>query len=292
MYKYIEALLHSYESEGGINQIETVNLPSQDDVERLLTIIKSLLFPGYFVEGPLSNQNLRERTTELVLSLKSTLTQEINKSFNVFLDNNLSDDHISSKSDSIVDGFIAELPQIRHKLKQDRHAIFSGDPAAQSDAEILLAYPGFHAIMVFRIATFFYYQGVPLIPRIMAELAHSDTGIEINPGAKIGSHFCIDHGTGVVIGETTVIGDYVKLYQGVTLGALSVKDRNLKGQRHPTIEDHVTIYSGTTILGGDTCIGHHSIIGGNVWLTKSVSPNSKVYIQSDQKKSQIEKEGS
>ena len=287
----IQALLDSYQLDGDVNQSESRQLPSQDRVRGLLKLIQSILFPGYFVEEPISSESLVQNTISAVDALTKQLLDEILKSFNVSPDALGSEDDLQAKAQKIVDGFIQILPTLRRQLKLDRQAIYMGDPAAKSDAEILLAYPGFHAIMTFRIATYFFYQNVPLIPRIMSELAHSATGIEIHPGAKIGSHFCIDHGTGVVIGESTVIGDFVKIYQGVTLGALSVKDRNLQGQRHPTIEDNVTIYSGTTILGGETRIGCNSVIGGNVWLTRSIPPHSKVYICAEQKKTQIEKVG-
>jgi serine O-acetyltransferase len=158
-------------------------------------------------------------------------------------------------------------------------AALKGDPAAKSEAEVILSYPGFEAIMVHRLAHFFWKCQVPLIPRMMSEQVHSRTGIDIHPGAEIGESFFIDHGTGVVIGETTVIGKDVKLYQGVTLGALSVKKELADKKRHPTLEDNVTIYSGATILGGETIIGRNSVIGGNVWLTHPVPPDSTVYIR-------------
>jgi serine O-acetyltransferase len=157
--------------------------------------------------------------------------------------------------------------------------MYAGDPAAKSRTEILRSYPGFYAIAAYRIANQMHRQGIQLIPRMITELAHSRTGIDIHPGATIGQYFCIDHGTGVVIGETTVIGDHVKIYQGVTLGALSVEKADADKKRHPTIEDHVVIYAGATILGGKTTIGKNSVIGGNVWLTKSVPAGSKVYYQ-------------
>ncbi len=171
--------------------------------------------------------------------------------------------------------FIA-LPAIKAILDKDVAAIFNGDPAAKSKVEVIKTYPGFYAIAAHRIAHEFHKQGLTLIPRIISEHAHSVTGIDLHPSAQIGEYFCIDHGTGIVIGETTIIGDNVKIYQGVTLGALSVRKEDAKTKRHPTIEDNVVIYSGATILGGNTIVGKGSIIGGNVWLTKSVPPNSKL----------------
>jgi serine O-acetyltransferase len=179
-----------------------------------------------------------------------------------------------------VDDFFEELPGIRRMLALDLQAAFDGDPAAKSTAEVILSYPGFEAITIYRIAHFFWTRGVPLIPRIMSELIHGRTGIDIHPGAAIGESFFIDHGTGVVIGETTEIGRNVKLYQGVTRGALSVKKNEGNKKRHPTIEDKVTIYSGATILGGETVIGRGSTIGGNVWSTESVPPGAMVYTTS------------
>lgn len=173
--------------------------------------------------------------------------------------------------------FIERLPEIYRVLNTDVDSILEGDPAAHSRFEVIRAYPGFYALCFFRIAHALYTLDVPLLPRILTECAHSKTGIDIHPAAKIDEYFHIDHGTGIVIGETASIGKHVKLYQGVTLGALSVDKSMAFTKRHPTVEDYVVIYSGATILGGDTVIGHHSVIGGNVWLTKSVQPGSLVY---------------
>lgn len=170
-----------------------------------------------------------------------------------------------------------ELPQIHSMLLGDAEAITHGDPAAQSMEEVIRTYPGFKAVALYRLAHAMYRLGIPLLPRVISEFAHGRTGIDIHPGATIGAYFCIDHGTGVVIGETTIIGNYVKVYQGVTLGAISVEKSMANIKRHPTIEDHVVIYAGATILGGNTVIGTRSIIGGNVWLTESVPPYSRVY---------------
>lgn len=177
--------------------------------------------------------------------------------------------------------FMEQLPDIYEHLVQDAEAIHLGDPASSSRYEVIRAYPGFYAIGSYRIAHVLYGLGIPLLPRIITEFAHARTGIDIHPAARIGSNFCIDHGTGAVIGETTVIGNYVKIYQGVTLGAVSVDKVMAKNKRHPTIEDHVVIYSGATILGGETIVGHHSVIGGNVWLIKSVPPYSRIYYKAN-----------
>jgi serine O-acetyltransferase len=175
--------------------------------------------------------------------------------------------------------FFEQLPQIHEAIWQDIRATYEGDPAAKSISEIVRTYPGFYAISAYRIAHALHLLRVKIIPRIITEHAHSKTGIDIHPGATIGRHFCIDHGTGVVIGETTVIGDRVKVYQGVTLGALSVNKQDAEKKRHPTIEDNVVIYAGATILGGDTVIGSGTTVGGNVWITKSLPPNTKIYYQ-------------
>jgi len=175
--------------------------------------------------------------------------------------------------------FFEKIPEIRSRLLLDIEAMYLGDPAAKSKAEVIRTYPGFYAIAAHRIAHELVKLGVILIPRIISENAHRHTGIDIHPGAKIGDHFCIDHGTGIVIGETTIVGSHVKIYQGVTLGALSVKKEDARKKRHPTIEDKVVIYAGATILGGKTIIGEGSTIGGNVWLTRSVPPGSKIYYQ-------------
>lgn len=184
----------------------------------------------------------------------------------------------------VVDRFFDQLPLIYEKLNQDVQAIFEGDPAARSTSEIIRSYPGFYATAAYRMAHALHGLGVIDLPRIITEHAHSRTGIDIHPGAIIGRFFCIDHGTGLVIGETAEIGDHVKLYQGVTLGALSVRKEDANLKRHPIIEDHVVIYSGATILGGKTVIGHHSIIGGNVWITQSVAPHSKLYYKAGEQR--------
>jgi serine O-acetyltransferase len=185
------------------------------------------------------------------------------------------------QTQSIANVFFERVPEIYNALLKDAAAIMKFDPAAESIEEVLVAYPGFYATAVYRFSHELWRQGVKILPRVFAEYAHSKTGIDIHPGAVIGQSFFIDHGTGIVIGETTVIGDNVKIYQGVTLGALSVNKDEARTKRHPTIEDNVIIYSGATILGGDTIIGHDSVIGGNVWLTNSVLPDSIVYHKSE-----------
>ncbi len=185
----------------------------------------------------------------------------------------------SANKEALAADFFNQLPQLHTRLNQDINAMYEGDPAAQNPREVVRTYPGFYAIAAYRVAHALHSLGVQVLPRIITEHAHSKTGIDIHPAAKIGDAFCIDHGTGIVIGETTEIGNYVKIYQGVTLGALSVNKEDAKKKRHPTIEDFVVIYAGATILGGETRIGHHCIVGGNVWVTKSLAPFTKVYYQ-------------
>jgi serine O-acetyltransferase len=187
------------------------------------------------------------------------------------------DDRLEKKPEDMAKIFMEMIPELYDRMMDDAQSINDGDPAAQSVEQVIRTYPGFLAIACYRIGHAFCQIGIPLLPRILTEYAHSKTGIDIHPKARIGTHFCIDHGTGVVIGETTIIGNNVKLYQGVTLGALSVKKEMAKIKRHPTIEDNVIIYAGATILGGNTVIGKNSIIGGNVWITESIPPNSRVY---------------
>jgi serine O-acetyltransferase len=244
-------------------------LPSHSSITRLVEEILSLLFPQL--------SEVRFKSIE-----------EINDYANKVEDHLLSilkklDDPFGNRSEKALAQFRVQLPIIYEILLSDARAIAKGDPAARNTNEVIRTYPGFYAIAVYRIAHLFYNQNIPYLPRILTEYAHEKTGIDINPGAKIGTGFCIDHGTGIVIGETAVIGNNVKIYQGVTLGALSVAKEMAKIKRHPTIEDNVIIYSGATILGGNTVVGQNSVIGGNVWLIKSVPPLSRVY-----HKSQIE----
>ncbi|MFC1770691.1 serine O-acetyltransferase EpsC [Candidatus Margulisiibacteriota bacterium] len=289
--KYIENILKSYQKIGFVNQQDEHNLPSRESVKEILIKIKEILFPGYFDEHPIGKHNLSFLIGEKVLDTADKLSKEVLKSICWRCkiedkENCPSLQTCKKKAKRIINDFIKFVPKLRDELLKDIKAFFAEDPAAKSEHEIILAYPGFQAVLSYRIAHFLHSEGVPLIPRLMMEIVHSDTGIDIHPGATIGQSFCIDHGTGVVIGETSVIGNNVKLYQGVTIGALSVK-KDLKGKRHPTIEDNVTIYARTTILGGKTTIGKNSVIGGNVWLIKSVPPNSTIYIAPD--KNQIKK---
>jgi serine O-acetyltransferase len=246
-----------------------------------------LIFPGFREHEDMDHDNLQLITAEKSYHIAHELVREVEKSI-VFASRtgyrDLSCGYAGchAVAELIVDDFFEELPHIRAALALDMQAAFKGDPAAKSIGEVILSYPGFDAITVHRLAHFFWNRQVPFIPRMMSELVHGRTGIDIHPGAIIGESFFIDHGTGVVIGETTIIGKNVKIYQGVTLGALSVKKEKANQKRHPTIEDDVTIYSGATILGGETIIGRGCIIGGNVWITSPVPPDTMVYTKTGQ----------
>jgi serine O-acetyltransferase len=239
------------------------------------------MFPGFFAEEALSSDELEMMTNELVASVRQRLSVEVRRSLRLKNGNGAHDN--TAEANELVCHFLRQLPEVRILLKTDVQAAFDGDPAAMSFEEIILAYPGLEAIAVQRIAHLLYGQEVPLLPRMMTEWAHGRTGIDIHPGAKIGPYFFIDHGTGVVIGETCEIGERVKLYQGVGLVAKSLAaGQALKGKkRHPTIGNHVTIYAGATIVGGDTIIGDHSTIGANVFLMESVAPEM-IYALGDQ----------
>lgn len=283
MKLFVNDLLLSYEAHGGINHIDGVNLPSKIAIGDLTRDLLELLFPGFHSENPLHRHELLSHTTELITHIHGRLLQEISKSMDYRPVPN-------QTAQQLTDRFFKQIAPVRHILSTDVEAAYEGDPAAMSLDEIILAYPGLEAIAVQRLAHLLYADGVALIPRMMTEWVHGETGIDIHPGAQIGTHFFIDHGTGVVIGETTVIGNHVRIYQGVTLGGRSVAScvpRDAQGhapsdKRHPTIEDDVTIYPNATILGGDTVIGARSIIGGNVWIRQSVPPDSLVTSETQQ----------
>lgn len=257
------------------------SLPNRDVIIEIIKEIRMALFPGYF-DLEISNKVIPEyfignHLTTIYDKLKGQITL-------AFLNKHkegLEKDQIEQESQKICHDFFLKIPEIQRLLFKDITAAFDGDPAAQSKEEIVFSYPGFFAIFVYRLAHELYLKQVPYIPRIMTEYAHSGTGIDINAGAIIGEYFFIDHGTGVVIGETAMIGNHVKLYQGVTLGALSTREgQKMAGKkRHPTVEDNVTIYSGATILGGATIIGENSVIGGNAFIVETIPKNTKVSIK-------------
>lgn len=276
----IDELVASYQAIGGINHHLGPNLPSRLGIARIAEALGTLAFPGYREEEPLDIRQLRWFLARTLGGLLDDLTREIERSlryreWDTGRKSCASD--CKGEAHSAAWALLRAMPDIRAALRKDAEAALAGDPAARSMEEVILSYPGLDAMIVHRSAHFLHGLGVPLIPRMLAELAHSRTGIDIHPGAVIGGSFFIDHGTGIVIGETCVIGDRVKIYQDVTLGALSVSKELANRKRHPTIEDDVTIYSGAKILGGDTVIGRGSVIGGNTWITSSIPPNSKVY---------------
>ena len=246
---------------------ECTECPSPADVNKFFEELMALLFADFLRRPVGSLEDFQAKIDTLKVTLQSLLIK------------NLVDEKADRKA--IVEEFFGQIPAIYARLEKDIEATYMGDPAASSSSEVIRSYPGFYAIAAYRLANALSKLGVKNIPRIITESAHSKTGIDIHPKATIGDYFCIDHGTGVVIGETTVIGNHVKIYQGVTLGALSVNKEDAKVKRHPTIEDHVVLYAGATILGGKTVVGHHSVVGGNVWLTKSIPPHSRVYYKAE-----------
>lgn len=272
----VDNILKSYETDGGINRAGTENFPNRENVVGVLHELQCLIFPGYKTNEEVDVENLRYVTGQHINKIICVLTKEIEKSLIYEAGREAPvTKEISSrcyeKAENITFSLLEAIPEIRRMVSLDTIAAFNGDPAAKSGDEVIVSYPGLEAIIVYRLAHFIHLKGVPVIPRIMSEYIHGKTGIDIHPGATIGESFFIDHGTGVVIGETTLIGKNVKIYQGVTLGALSVKKSLQNKKRHPTIEDDVTIYANATILGGETVIGKGSVIGGNSWITESVS---------------------
>lgn len=280
----VQELLKTYAEDGGINYLAAVaTLPSRSAIDQACAELMSVMFPGFRGEPLFDSSDLPEITRSRLRNLQARLKPEFCKSFGQFPPT----DEIDRQAEKILANFISALPGLRKMLWTDIDAAFEGDPAAKSYEEIILAYPALEAISIQRMAHELYLQELPLIPRIMTEWAHSRTGIDIHPGAKIGSHFFIDHGTGVVIGETCEIGARVKLFHGVTLGARSLaKDERGRikkgGKRHPTVEEDVTIYPNSTVLGGETVIGARTTIGGNVFLAQSVPPDSLVFYEEKQ----------
>ena len=261
---------------------EEIHLPNRGTIIGIIKDLRRVVFPGYFGDENISSTMPDYFLGNMLTHIYEALRVQVEIAF-LYRDKGRTDQEtISQKAKEICARFISRLPYIQKMLLMDVQAGFDGDPAAQSKEDIIFSYPGLFAIYVYRMAHELYVQDVPFIPRIMTEYAHGRTGIDINSGADIGRYFFIDHGTGIVIGETTKIGDYVKLYQGVTLGALSTRNgQQLAGvKRHPTIGDHVTIYANSTILGGETIIGEHSVIGGNSFITESVPPHTRVSIKS------------
>lgn len=281
----VETLMEDYSKDRVIDEIKLFEHPDKEAVVDILEKLRKIIYPGYFRNKSYKIYTVRNNISMLLedviynLSKQIALVLKYEPQFS-----GLSAEEISVKAEELTFDFLDKIPKIREYIETDVQAFFDGDPAAYNTDEIIFSYPGIYAILTNRIAHELFLLGVPLIPRIMTEHAHSVTGIDIHPGTTIGKYFFIDHGTGIVIGETTVIGDNVKIYQGVTLGALSTRGgqslRNKK--RHPTIKDNVTIYSGASILGGDTVVGKNVVIGGNAFITTSVPDGAKVSVKSQE----------
>jgi serine O-acetyltransferase len=283
MKSLVDELLESYAHCGGIKHFNGANLPSKMAVAALTQDLLHIIFPGFIAEHQISMHDLPHETALQLSSLQKRLKREIAKSL-------VMHPVAGANAESVTLDFLRKLPDVRCLIQTDVEAAFLGDPAAANQEEVVLAYPGVEAVAVYRMAHVLYKMGIALLPRMMTEWAHSRTGIDLHPGAEIGSHFFIDHGTGVVIGGTAKIGDRVRLYQGVGLVARSLakhverdeQGHALGGKRHPTVGDDVTIYANSTIVGGDTVIGDRSIIGGNVWLTRSIPPDSVAIYEAQQ----------
>ena len=273
----IDQVVESYHRNEEIDNLESAALPNKRAVIEAFNHLTAVTYLGFYSTRALSRDNLRYAVSEGLYPAYELLVEQIERAITYEVTTHAAPAPVEGFSEAVVLRLLAGLPAIRRTLNGDVRAAFEGDPAAKSFEEIVFSYPAIRAITAYRIAHALQIEGVPLIPRILAEHAHSETGIDIHPGATIGERFFIDHGTGVVIGETAVIGNDVKIYQGVTLGALSAKRcPGTRHKRHPTIEDGVTIYAHATILGGDTVIGRGSVVGGNVWLVRSIPPESKV----------------
>ena len=270
---FVDSILEDYLQGRDIDRIAPFRHPDKDVVIDIIDKQRRIVFPGFFLENPYRIYNAKHNHSMPIEDVMFNLNQQIAL---VLRD--------AEKSQEICLAFFRSIPKVRALVQTDLQAAYEGDPAASGKEEIVYSYPGLFAITVYRLAHVLQELGVPMIPRIMTEYAHSVTGIDIHPGATIGQHFFIDHGTGIVGGETTVIGNGVKIYQGVTLGALSTRGgQSLRGKRrHPTIEDNVTIYAGASILGGDTVIGRDSVIGSNAFITGSVAPNTTVTIKNQE----------
>lgn len=279
--KLIKKLMCDYECGRTIDEVKTFDHPDEEVVIEIIGSLRKILFPGYYRNKSYRVYTVRNNVSMLTEDVAFKLINQIRIVLRYDEKyENADESVITEKAEEITFEFLGKLPKIREYVETDVQTAFDGDPAAYNKDEIIYSYPGLYAIIVNRLAHELFLLGVPLIPRIMTEHAHSKTGIDIHPGASIGRYFFIDHGTGIVIGETTTIGDNVKVYQGVTLGALSTRGgQSLKNKkRHPTIEDNVTIYSGASILGGQTVVGRNAVIGGNAFITSSVPEGAKVSI--------------
>jgi len=283
--KLASEVVETYSEDHGINFIDVSNLPERDRIIEITDLLLELLFPGYTGKRRITKANVKFIVGDILCQIQEDLAVQIERALrHKCRKEKCNSENCKINAREATDAFLRGLPGIREALKTDVEAAYDGDPAAQSFEEIVISYPGLFAVTVNRLAHELYNKNVPMIPRIMSEYAHKETGIDIHPGATIGKNFFIDHGTGVVIGETAVIGSNVKIYQGVTLGAMSFpkdeRGRVIKGgKRHPTIEDNVTIYAEATILG-DIVIGKGAVVAGNVWVKESVNPGDTVFTAS------------
>ena len=277
----VDTIMEDYQGGRYIDKMESFRRPDRDVVVDIIEKLRRILFPGYVREKNYRMYNAKHNLSMLIEDVMFNLNRQIALVYQSLGEENAS---AQSHAQQVCLEFFSRIPQIRAMLQTDLEAAYEGDPAATDMAEIIYCYPGLFAITVYRLAHELYALNVPMLPRIMTEHAHSVTGIDIHPGATIGKYFFIDHGTGIVVGETTLIGCNVKIYQGVTLGALSTRGgQSLRGKRrHPTIEDNVTIYAGASVLGGDTVIGHDCIIGSNAFITQSVVPGTTVTIKNQE----------
>ena len=283
--KITESILDDYKKGRDIDKMDVFSQPDSDAVQDIAMKLLNILFPGYYREKNYRSYNDNSRISILIEDVVYNLTKQITIALRFREEYaNESEDVIRDASEEIALTFIGRIPKIREYVDTDMEAFYQGDPAAYNKEEIVLCYPGLLASTINRLAHELFLLKVPLIPRMMTEYAHSRTGIDIHPGATIGKYFFMDHGTGIVVGETSVIGEHVKIYQGVTIGALSTRGgQSLRGsKRHPTIEDDVTIYAGASILGGETIIGHDSVIGGSAFITKSVPPYTRINVRNQE----------
>ena len=281
----VQTIFEDYNGGKNIDAIKLFSNPDKDEVRELVEHFFRIIYPGYFRDLTYKIYNPKNSFAVTIEDVFYHLKKQIYRALDYSQsDDKMTDDTREQESYRITTEFFKKIPMIREYIETDLLATLDGDPAAANFDEVILAYPGLMAITVYRIAHELYLLKVPILPRLMTEYAHSETGIDIHPGATIGKYFFIDHGTGIVVGETSIIGNNVKIYQGVTIGALSTRaGHRLQGKkRHPTIEDNVTIYSGASILGGDTVIGHDVVIGGNCFITASIAPNTRVNVKNQE----------
>ena len=277
----VDAILDDYKQERDIDRMEYFRQPDKDVIIDIIEKLRRIVFPGYFRDKTYRIYNAKHNLSMLIEDVMFNLTQQVSR---VLQGEGRTAQEAQEKAQEIGLSFFKQIPQVREMVQTDLQAAYDGDPAATGMAELIFSYPGLFAITVYRLAHVLYTLNVPMIPRIMTEHAHSITGIDIHPGATIGKFFFIDHGTGIVVGETSIIGENVKIYQGVTLGGLSTRGgQSLRGKRrHPTIENDVTIYANASILGGETVIGHNCVIGANAFITQSIPPCTRVSMKNQE----------